>query len=199
MASGTPHKGAKKSHLVQLSKLAELIPQVALLARAPEVPHPNLRSRYVSHVYLSRARICCSSCTGKRVGRWLCGVPPNSSPRGPPPRIRQVPSDASVKPPLLVPWRDICHLRHLCCFAPHNTAVRRTERHQTVSPTRSRGWFVVGRGKRVLEAKIATVRAQKREKSQTRTMKAARSSALLALAGVGSASAFVGGVAPIAR
>lgn len=36
-------------HLVQLSELAELIPQIALFARAAEVPHPHLRSRHVTH------------------------------------------------------------------------------------------------------------------------------------------------------
>lgn len=39
----------RKAHLVELSELAELVPEVALLARTAEVPDPHLRSGYVSH------------------------------------------------------------------------------------------------------------------------------------------------------
>lgn len=46
----TSTRESKEAHLVQLSELAELVPQVALLARAPEVSHPHLRAWHVSHV-----------------------------------------------------------------------------------------------------------------------------------------------------
>ena len=48
-----------RTHLVELSELAELVPQVALLARAAEVSDPHLRSGYVSHDLYVLIR-CCS-------------------------------------------------------------------------------------------------------------------------------------------
>lgn len=76
VASGAP----QKAHLIELSELAELVPQIALLARASEVSHPHLRSGYVSHVYLSRTRICCSSRTGRMGGGEMKA--PGAKPRG---------------------------------------------------------------------------------------------------------------------
>lgn len=50
-----------KSHLVEFSELAELIPEVPLLASATEVSHPHLGSGHVSHIILgcsTEARKC---------------------------------------------------------------------------------------------------------------------------------------------